>query len=448
MNYRGKKVAVIGFGRSGEAAAILLLSLGARVTILDSAEAGVLGAAKLEKICGMGIALVIGSHADTDQNFYDLAVLSPGVDPATALVKNLLARKIPVIAEIELAYQNSSTPVIGITGTNGKTTTTELVAAMLTSVGIRTVAGGNIGKPYSEIVKEGKPLDVITLEVSSFQLERIQRFRPSISVWLNLAPDHLDRYADEAEYRNAKLRIFENQTGEDWAVVNFRDQLPPIAAKRLTFSAYEVGADLHLQDEIIHYQGQPLLDPRETNLRGQHNTENLMAALGIGLARGLTADQMRPALRAYRPQPHRCEIVRELDQVVYVNDSKATNLDALEKALLAETRPVVLIAGGKDKGFAFDSLAELVGLRARWVVLIGEMADRIARSWRDYIPCEKAATLSEAVTIAWSIARPGEVVLFSPGTSSFDMFKSYADRGNQFRELVNALHSSVQPDIT
>ena len=215
--------------------------------------------------------------------------------------------------------------------------------------------------------------------------------------------------------------------------------------KRLTFSAYEVGADLHLHDEVIHYKDLPLLDPRETHLRGRHNTENLMAALGIGLARGLTADQMGPALRAYRPQSHRCEVIRELDGILYVNDSKATNLDALEKALTSEDRPVILIAGGKDKGFAFDTLGELVGQRARWVVLIGEMADRIAAAWQEHVPCERAGTLSEAVTIAWSIAQPGEVVLFSPGTSSFDMFKSYADRGNQFRALVQGLRSTAQP---
>ena len=410
--------------------------------MLDSATVDKLGTAKVEKMRGMGVATIAGLAAERDDASYDFAVLSPGIDPKTALVQSFLKRNVPIIAEIELAYQNSSTPVIGITGTNGKTTTTELVAAMLTSVGTKTEAGGNIGKPYSEIVSEGKPMDVITLEVSSFQLEQIRRFRPAISVWLNLTPDHLDRYTDEAEYRNAKLRIFENQTHEDWAVVNLRDQLPPLAAKRLTFSAYDTGADLHLSNDVIHYKNEPLLDPRDTRLRGIHNTENLMAALGIGLARGLTATQMRPALQAYHPQPHRCEIIRELDQVLYVNDSKATNLDALEKALRSETRPVILIAGGKDKGFKFDSLAELVGVKARWVVLIGEMAERIAAAWSEHAPCEKAGSLPEAVRIAWSISRPGEVVLFSPGTSSFDMFKSYADRGNQFRTLVQALRPS------
>ncbi len=442
-SYKGKNVAVLGLGRSGEAAAILLFGLGARVSVLDSADAEKFDGAKLQKLSGMGLQIVSGKNAETSDAAYDLAVLSPGIDPKCALVQNLLHRGIPIIAEIELAYQSSSTPVIGITGTNGKTTTTELVAAMLTSAGTRTEAGGNIGKPYSEIVREGHPLDVITLEVSSFQLERIQKFRPAISVWLNLTPDHLDRYDSTEEYRSAKLRIFENQQAEDWAVVNFRDALPPLTAKRITFSAYEIGADLHLRDDVIHYKNEPLLDPRETHLRGTHNTENLMAALGVGLARGLTAAQMGPALRDYRPQPHRCELVRELDGVTYINDSKATNLDALAKALASETHPVILIAGGKDKGFEFDTLAGMVGEKARWVVLIGEMAERIAVAWQDHVPCERVESLQEAVHVAWSLARPGEVVLFSPGTSSFDMFKSYADRGNQFRSLVSALRSSA-----
>ena len=442
MNYHGKSVAVLGMGRSGEAAAILLVGLGARVTVLDNAPLQAFQAGKVEMLAGMGIVIVAGEDASRNASRYDFAVLSPGIDPKTKLVQYFLAQAIPVIAEIELAYQNSSTPVIGITGTNGKTTTTELVAAMLTGAGVRTVAGGNIGKPYSEIISEKLEVDVITLEVSSFQLERIQRFRPQVSVWLNLTPDHLDRYDNTEQYRQAKLRIFENQTSEDWAVVNFRDRLPALSAKRITFSAYETGADLHLRDDIIHYKDQPLLDPRETGLRGQHNTENLMAALGIGLSRGLTAAQMGPSLRSYRPQPHRCEVVRELEGVLYINDSKATNLDALEKALLSETRPVVLIAGGKDKGFEFDSLSELVGQRVRWAVLLGEMAQRIMNVWQEHVPCEPVATLPEAVQVAWSIAKPGDVVLFSPGTSSFDMFKSYADRGNQFRALVQELRPS------
>jgi UDP-N-acetylmuramoylalanine--D-glutamate ligase len=437
--YQGQRVAVLGLGRSGEAAARLLAKLGATVTVLDSADAGRLDAGKLEALRDAGVQGSFGAAAVLDARDYDWAVLSPGIDPATPLVRNFLARGIPLISEIELAYLNSAIPVIGITGTNGKTTTTELVAAMLNGAGVRTIAAGNIGKPYSEVVREAPELDVLTLEVSSFQLERIETFRPAVSVWLNLTPDHLDRYRDEDEYRRAKVRIFERQTSADWAVVNARDPLPALEARRLTFSAYQEGADLHLQDEIIHYGQEPILDPRETGLRGRHNAENLMAALGVGLARGLAPEQMAPALRAYRPQPHRYELVRELGGVLYINDSKATNLDALEKALTSEARTIILIAGGKDKGFAFDALTSVVAEKARWVVLIGEMSARIAASWGGHVPCEQAASLGQAVTMAWSLAQPGEVVLFSPGTSSFDMFTSYADRGNQFRALVHAL---------
>ena len=444
MNYQGKNVAVLGMGRSGEAAAILLASLGARVTVLDTAPEDRFARDKVDRLRGSNVALILGPHAHQVDAHYDLSVLSPGIDPKVPLVQRLVERNAPMISEIELAYRNApSIPIVGITGTNGKTTTTELVTAMFAGAGVRTEAGGNIGKPYSEIVSEGRTLDVVTLEISSFQLEKIERFRPNISVWLNLTPDHLDRYTDVQEYRDAKLRIFEGQTADDFAVVNARDTLPSLAAKRITFDAYGPGADLSLQDGVICHRAEPLLDPRETHLRGRHNTENLMAALGVGLAWGLAAAQMRPALCTYRPQPHRCELVRELDGVEYINDSKATNIDALEKALLSETRPVILIAGGKDKGFAFDAIAPLVGERARWVILIGEMADRILHDWQSVASCEKAATLSEAVNIAWSMAKRGEVVLFSPGTSSFDMFKSYADRGDQFRALVRELEPAA-----
>lgn len=429
LPYQDQPVAVLGLGRSGEAAARLLARLGARVTALDR------GAPSPRP---PGLEVIAGPEADHFAGPCDFAVLSPGIDPATPLVQNFLARGIPLISEIELAQRHCPTPVVAITGTNGKTTTTELVAAMFAGAGVKTEACGNIGKPFSEVAA-GELLDVVTLEVSSFQLERIVDFRPAVSVWLNFTPDHLDRYPGEEAYRAAKLRIFDNQTAEDVAVVNARDILPPLAPSRVTFSAHDPGADLHLRDGVIHFHADPILALSDVRLRGLHNAENLMAALGVGLARGLSPAQMTPALRAYQPQPHRCEWVRELHGVDYVNDSKATNLDALEKALLAETRPVILIAGGKDKGFAFDALTDLVAGRVRWVVLLGEMAGRIAAAWSPRVPCEQAGSLDEAVRIAWSMAQPGETVLFSPGTSSFDMFKSYADRGDQFRAFVQAL---------
>jgi len=280
---------------------------------------------------------------------------------------------------------------------------------------------------------------VLTVEVSSFQLETIQTFRPSISLWLNFAPDHLDRYRSVADYRAAKLRIFENQTVDDVAVINAIETIPTIHARTITFSAYLDQADLRLSEGAIVYENKAALRLSDTKLRGLHNIENLMATLAAGMARGLSFRQMVPPLCAYEPRPHRCEFVREVGGVVYVNDSKATNLDAVEKALRAQTKPVILIAGGKDKGFTFDPLRSLVKGSVKSTVLIGEMAESIKRSWSGVVKSEIATSLADAVERAHAVAEPGEVVLFSPGTSSFDMFKSYADRGDQFRALVQTL---------
>ena len=377
--------------------------------------------------------------ANEDSTIYQLAVLSPGIDPAAPLARKFSSRKIEMIGELELGWRSCELPVIAVTGTNGKTTTTELLAQMLDACGQRTIACGNIGKPLSEVVREKNSFDVLTVEVSSFQLEMIQTFRPSISLWLNFAPDHLDRYRSVAEYRAAKLRIFENQTEDDVAIVNASETLPKIRPRQITFSAYADRADFRLAEGAIVYQNQIVLRLAETKLRGSHNIENLMATLATGVARGLSFQQMVPPLCAYEPRPHRCEFVREVGGVGYVNDSKATNLDAVEKALHAQTKPIVLIAGGKDKGFTFDPLRPLVKEKVRSTILIGEMAESIAGAWSGAVKSEIANSLADAVERAHAIARPGDVVLFSPGTSSFDMFKSYADRGDQFRALVQAL---------
>ncbi|MDP9100212.1 MAG: UDP-N-acetylmuramoyl-L-alanine--D-glutamate ligase [Verrucomicrobiota bacterium] len=439
MKYSGKNVAVLGAGLSGTAAALLLRSEGAEVTVLDSAEENKLLKSTIENLRGRGVRVICGAAAEKDASSYDFVVLSPGIDPISPLAQNFSSRNIETIGELELGWRSVEVPVIAITGTNGKTTTTELLAQVLNACGQRTIACGNIGKPLCEVALEERDLDVLTVEVSSFQLETISAFRPAIGVWLNFAPDHLDRYRSVAEYRAAKLRIFENQTADDVAVINAGESLPKIAARTVTFSAYANQADFRFENGSIVYQNQPVLRMADLKLRGSHNIENVMAALAAGLARGLTFDQMLPPLHAYEPRPHRCEFVREVGGVAYVNDSKATNLDAVEKALLSENRKVILIAGGKDKGFTFETLRPLVAEKARAVILIGEMAARICQDWKDAVPCEIANSLADAVERAHAVAQSGEVVLFSPGTSSFDMFKSYADRGDQFRALVHAL---------
>jgi UDP-N-acetylmuramoylalanine--D-glutamate ligase len=443
MRYKNQNIAVLGAGLSGSAAALLLRSEGAQVTVLDSAEEKNLLKSTIDNLRAQDVRVTCGAAADEDSSAYQMAVLSPGIDPASRLVRNFSSRGIDIIGELELGWRFcEKIPVIAVTGTNGKTTTTELLAQMLNACGERTIACGNIGKPLSEVAREKQLYDVLTVEVSSFQLETIRTFHPSISLWLNFAPDHLDRYRSVAEYRAAKLRIFENQTNADVAVVNAIEKMPNIQPRTITFSAYANGGDFRLSEGAILYRDEPVLRLADTKLRGLHNIENLMATLAVGMARGLSFREMVPSLSAYEPRPHRCEFVREVNGVTYVNDSKATNLDAVDKALRAQTKPVILIAGGKDKGFSFDPLRSLVKEKVRSTILIGEMAESIRRSWAGAVESEIASSLADAVERAHASANPGEMVLFSPGTSSFDMFKSYADRGDQFRSLVRALPES------
>lgn len=437
MIHSGKKVVVLGLGHSGAAAAKLLFDEGADVTACDSGDSRTLRetAATLRNL---GIRVILGPDAENDPGRYDLCVISPGIDPIVPLAQNVTDKKIPIIGELELAFEECTVPVVAITGTNGKTTTTELTTAMLEGCGVRAMSSGNIGLPFAEAIRECRSLDVMVLETSSFQLETIQHFQPKVAAWLNLSPNHLDRYRDVEEYRAAKLRIFERQTAEDFAVVNAASELPELAAKRITFSAHRTDADFTLDGSHIHFRGQRVLDQSQTRLHGVHNAENLMAAMAIGFALDLEFDRMAAAVTDYRAPAHRCEPVRELDGVRWINDSKATNLDAMEKAIISQTQPLVLIAGGKDKGFGFEAIAGLVRERAKAVVLIGEMRHRIAEVFTgvDTVLCD---SLEEAVHAARELALSGDVVLFSPGTSSFDMFRNYGERGNQFKELVKNL---------
>jgi UDP-N-acetylmuramoylalanine--D-glutamate ligase len=436
MNLERTRAAVLGLGSSGDAAARLLRGRGAKVTVFDSCQPD---AERVRALHDLGITVVTGEAADLAKADYDLTILSPGIDPVVPLVQNFRRQGADLVGELELAFRFCDRPVIAITGTNGKTTTTQLIESMLNAAGYRTVACGNIGMPFAEAVQRQEEFDFFTVEVSSFQLETISTFRPDIAVWLNLTADHLDRYPNMAEYRTAKLRIFENQRPSDYAVTNYADDLPGVAARQITFSAYAKGADFILEEDTIRFRGEPILEMKKTHLSGIHNAENLMAALGTAEALKIPWEKAKIGLASYRLLAHRCEVVGEIDGVIFINDSKATNLDALVKALESQPKPVVLIAGGKDKGFEFDSIAGLVHQKAKHVVLIGEMADRIFRTWSKVVPCSRTQTLPAAVDQAREHAIPGDVVLFSPGTSSFDMFKNYADRGNQYRALIQEL---------
>jgi UDP-N-acetylmuramoylalanine--D-glutamate ligase len=370
----------------------------------------------------------------------DLLVLSPGIDTYGTYVAAFSRHAAEVIGEVELAARFYQGKIIGITGTNGKTTTTELVARILFHAGMGGTPCGNNGTPIAEVVLQPQVPAAVALELSSFQLETIRSLHPVVAIWLNFAPDHMDRYASVDAYRAAKLRIFENQSVGDSAVVRHGSDLPPLAARIVTFSTMDPEADWFSNGHVICHGSETWLDmDQDTSLRGLHNAENMMAALAACHALGIDAAIMRDALHGYAPPPHRCELIRTLDGVEYLNDSKATNLHALESALRSLSRPVVLIAGGKEKGLDYSPLVPLLREKALATVTFGQIARPLAAVFSEAVASESVATLTDAVAVARSHAPPGSTVLLSPGTSSFDQFSGYEQRGNAFRDIVHQL---------
>jgi UDP-N-acetylmuramoylalanine--D-glutamate ligase len=437
MDVNRKQVVVLGLGISGMEAAILLQDQGAHVTVRDNAAADQKVNARAEALRTRGVTVQLGAGIPATAHF-DLGVLSPGINPTAPLVRGLTQAGVPLFGELEIASRFCRCPIVAITGTNGKTTTTELVDRVLGAGGKRTKASGNIGTAFSSAVRGSATLDVMVLEVSSFQLEETAEFRPHVSVHLNLTPDHLDRYKSMEEYGSAKWRIFRNQTVDNFAIVNTNLRLPELKARKITISATGSAADYQLVEGWLVARGERVLEQNRTQLAGPHNAENMLAALAVADIYEIPRESALDALCVYQPLPHRCEKVGVIDGVTFINDSKATNIDALEKALLSMKAPTVLLAGGKDKGLDFSGLTALVHEKAKAVVLIGQMTEKLFALWHDAVPCVKATTLADAVDKTRQLAQAGEVVLFSPGCSSFDMFQDFEDRGDQFRALIQA----------
>lgn len=448
---------VIGLGRSGRAAAEWLARQGVRVLAVDQADTPHLRRVA-ETLGGWGIKTRLGVTQPVDDSV-ELAVLSPGVPMEQALVRDLQRKGTPVLAELEMGCRHLRCPYVGITGTNGKTTTTELVERMLNHCGRPTVAAGNIGLPVCALVEKSAEYDFLTLEVSSFQLETIEQFRPRVSVLLNVTPDHLDRYAGMDDYLRAKARMFMNQQADDWAAIQIDawEQMQRLslgtAARRILFSATRTDGDLWLERGVIHSRlagwERPLLDMRQCRLRGVHNAENLMASLATAYALQLPREKALESLKTYAPAPHRCEWVAEINGVQYINDSKATNVDAVHKAILSMPQAewsgpnIWLIAGGKDKGLEFHELGPVLAQRVKGAFLIGEMRHKMHAAWHLYVPCELVADLKEAVKLAAQRAVSGDVVLLSPACSSFDQFRDYQHRGEVFRQAVLELKNTI-----
>lgn len=417
LNLTGKTAAVLGAGRSGRAAARLAEYCGARVTIYDSCEAEEAVLANPE----------IGLEVNAD-----LVVVSPGIETNGDFVQSFAKGSGALWGEIELAWRCYSGKTIGITGTNGKTTTTELVRDLVEATGESCVACGNYGVPLSEVVLYDSPPSVISLELSSFQLETIIDFNPDVVIWLNFSPDHMDRYSSIDEYREAKLRIFDNIDADTPVVLRSGSQVPERG--RVTTFSTEDEADWSLSGDDILCFGEAFVSISETRLRGLHNAENLMAACAA--VEGLTSKVAREALSKYSPPEHRCELVAVIDGVEYLNDSKATNLHALESALRSQTRPAILIAGGKQKGLDYRPLAPLLAQKVKAMISFGEIGEELSSVFTTTVQCRKVETLEEAVAMAVVMAERGETILFSPGTSSFDQFNGYEERGRAFKAAL------------
>jgi UDP-N-acetylmuramoylalanine--D-glutamate ligase len=463
----GRRALVLGAARSGVAAAALLRRRGADVRLSDRRPESELDAAA-RALAAAGMRLEAGSAQESCGDA-DLVVVSPGVPFYAPAVVEARRRGLPVWPEVELAWRLLEGRLVGITGSNGKTTTTALTAHLLRACGIDAVACGNIGVPLCSLVEEDRPQRWYVAELSSFQLEAIEAFRPDTAVLLNVTADHLDRHADFAAYRAAKERIFRNQTADDHAVLNLDDPLAADTAARLrprvewfglgadprpAFAVREGGFVLRRAAPgggperasradgrpVGGEEAQPLLPLREFALRGAHNLSNALAALTAAWLCGARPEGLAAGLRTFRPLPHRMEPVGSIGGVEFVNDSKATNVDSALRAVESYDRPLVWILGGRDKGADFAALrGALAGGRVRAVVAMGESRRRIAAALEGFAPLRQAADMEEALRQAREAARPGDVVLLSPACASFDLYRNYEERGDDFRARVRRM---------
>ncbi len=450
---RGKRVLVVGLARTGRAAVHCLHRRGAVVTVTDSRPPWALQP-DVRELMAHRIGLELGLHrAETFQR-QDLIVVSPGVLPDLPELEVARQRNIPIIPEVEAASWFLEAKLVGVTGSNGKTTTTALLGKMLETSGFRTFVGGNIGVPLISAVDQVSRDTLVVAELSSFQLETIQHFRPHVAVLLNLTGNHLDRHPSFEAYVRAKAQIFRNQSADDFAVLNADDPMvmnlaPAIAARKVYFSRKQsLPEGVFASDGRILYRvgnlERVLLRTQEVSLRGEFNLENVLAAAAAACVLGADFEALRRAVREFRAVEHRLEYVREIRGVQFYNDSKATSVDAVVKALSAFERGVHLILGGKDKGASYAPLRPLLKARVRKAYLIGAAAVRIARELKGAAELIRAGDLETAVRQAFEETVPGDVILLSPACASFDQFQDFEHRGRMFKELVERLSREVE----
>ena len=445
MDIEGKRILIVGLARTGVAVARFLVQAGAQVTVTDMREEAL--SETLEELADLEIGFELGRHVPYSFLMADLIVVSPGVPMDIKPLVMARAQKRRVVSEVELASWFIKAPMVAITGTNGKTTTTTLTGEIFRACGYATFVGGNIGNPLIELAASGEEVERVVVELSSFQLEGVESFRPHVAVLLNLTEDHLDRYLSFQEYIDAKLRIFENQGADDFAVLNIDDPLVAALADRLTAQVFPMSRFTELAEGISYRDGFITFSHRGKVLRfgtegfrlkGVHNLDNIMASLAATLLMRCEGECAYQAVRDFKGLPHRMEFVAEIDGVSWYEDSKGTNVGSVVKSLESFESDITLIAGGKDKGGSYQPLAPLVSARVSHLVLIGEARQRMNEALGALTDTHLAESLEEAVQYAREHTAPGGVVLFSPACSSFDMFKNYEERAERFKALVRS----------
>ncbi len=450
MDFKDKKVLVSGIAKSGISAAGLLKKLGADVTVQDAKTEDKLGDVT-DELRSQGFNLYLGANPDAIIEDMDILVMSPGVPADLPFVNKAREKNIPVIGEIELAYMFCKSPVIGITGTNGKTTTTTLAGDICKAYFENTFVVGNIGNPFADITFETKDDGVVVAELSSFQLETINEFKPKVSAVLNITPDHLNRHHTLENYIAAKERVFENQDESDFCILNYNDEITRKMADKtkadvIFFSlGGKITEGIYSDEKSIYINAlgynEKVVDIDELKILGGHNVENAMAAIGCCAAIGVPLDIIRKVLKEFTAVEHRIEYVRTINDIEFYNDSKGTNPDASIKAVEAMKRPICIIAGGYDKGSDFTEWIDTFKGRVKFVAVIGAVKDKITATLdkAGFTNYKTADTFEEAIDLCYKNAVPGDCVLLSPACASWDMFKSYEQRGEIFKEYVKKL---------
>jgi UDP-N-acetylmuramoylalanine--D-glutamate ligase len=449
LDLAGKRVLVVGLGRSGLSAARFLKERGARVTVSDARPATII--AELSSLLDEGFMVEAGSHGLLTFRRQDLIVVSPGVPVSTPELMAVSAMGAHIIGELELGSQFLRGEVIGITGSNGKTTTTTLLGEILKAAGKPVLVGGNIGRPVTAMVGESTKDTLSVLEISSFQLETIETFKPLIAIVLNVTPDHLDRHGSFEAYWAAKARITERQTADDFLILNGEDQTTQMIAAKSKAQIYwfslrrQIKQGAFVFGESIFFTSregskpEPVMPVAEIGLAGRHNIENVLAAVCAARLAGVASETIWKAVAEFRAVEHRLEFVREVHGVRYYNDSKATNVDATVKAIEAFAGGIWLILGGKDKDSDYSVLATLLRERVKMVVTIGSAAEKIERQLAGVAKIVRAETIQRAVELVHAQAGSGDTVLLAPACASFDQFENYEHRGRVFKELVTDL---------